>query len=108
MKNTLNISHIRIKKFDDDKGNFKAYVDITIAGGFMIHQLRILEGPEGLFLTMPSKKTRDGESYKDIAHPISLDIKNELEELVFAAYREAEKQEETTYSISLEAKSEVE
>lgn len=88
-KNTLNISHVRIKKFDDDKGNFKAYADITIAGGFMIHGLRILEGPEGLFLTMPSKKSSDGERYKDIAHPISLEIKNELEELVFDAYRNA-------------------
>lgn len=89
-KNTLNISHVRIKKFGEEKGNFKAYADITIAGGFMIHGLRILEGPEGLFLTMPSKKAKDGNGYTDIAHPISLEIKEELEEIVFEAYRTAE------------------
>ena len=84
--NTLNISHIRIKRFED-KGNFKAYVDITIASGLMIHGLRILEGPEGLFLTMPSKKEKDGSGYRDIAHPISLEIKEELEALVFEEYK---------------------
>lgn len=88
-ENTLNISHIRIKKFED-KGNFKAYVDLTIASSFMIHGLRILEGPEGLFLTMPSKKEKDGSGYRDIAHPISVELKDELEALVFEKYREAE------------------
>lgn len=85
MKNTLNISHIRIKKFED-KGNFKAYVDLTICETFMIHGLRIIEGTEGLFLTMPSKKNKDGEGYTDIAHPISREVKEEIEALVFEEY----------------------
>lgn len=85
MKNTLNISHVRIKKFED-KGNFKAYVDLTIANSFMIKGLRIIEGGEGLFLTMPSKKNKDGEGYTDIAHPISKEIKEEIEALVFEEY----------------------
>ena len=85
MKNTLNISHIRIKKFED-KGNFKAYVDLTIYETFMIHGLRIIEGTEGLFLTMPSKKNKDGEGYTDIAHPISREVKEEIEALVFEEY----------------------
>ena len=90
IKNTLNISHVRIKHFDDNnKGNFKAYADITIGNAFMIHGFRILESTEGLFLTMPSKKGMDGKTYKDIAHPISVEMKNELEEIIFAKYRES-------------------
>lgn len=87
MNNTLNITHVRISRFKD-KGNFKAYVTLTIANSFMIHGLRIIEGKDGLFLTMPSKKV--GDEFKDVAHPISKEVKEEVEALVFAEYNKGE------------------
>ena len=84
----MNITDIRIFPVNDVK--LKAFVTITIDGCFLISGIKIIEGTSGYFLSMPSKKRKDG-TFKDIAHPINSDTRKRLEEQVFAKYEETPK-----------------
>ena len=77
MKN-MEITDIRIKKVASE-GKMKAVASVTV------HDVKVIEGPEKLFVAMPSRRTPDGE-YRDIAHPINSDMRNMLESKVLAAY----------------------
>jgi len=71
----------------------KAIVSITFDDQFVIHDVRVIEGNNGLFVAMPSKKTPSGE-FKDIAHPINTEARNYIEEAVIEAYQVELEQEE--------------
>ncbi len=73
----MQISEVRIRKVDGD-GKLKAYVTVTFDDCFVVHNVKIIEGKSGLFIAMPSRKTSNGE-YKDVAHPISPDFRNEMQ-----------------------------
>ena len=81
MKN-MEITDIRIKKVASE-GKMKAVASVTFDNAFAVHDVKVIEGPEKLFVAMPS--TPDGE-YRDIAHPINSDMRNMLESKVLAAY----------------------
>ena len=83
MKN-MEITDIRIKKVASE-GKMKAVASVTFDNAFAVHDVKVIEGPEKLFVAMPSRKTPDGE-YRDIAHPINSDMRNMLESKVLAAY----------------------
>ena len=83
MKN-MEITDIRIKKVASD-GKMKAVASVTFDNAFAVHDVKVIEGPEKLFVAMPSRRTPDGE-YRDIAHPINSDMRNMLESKVLAAY----------------------
>ena len=83
MKN-MEITDIRIKKVASE-GKMKAIASVTFDNAFAVHDVKVLEGPEKLFVAMPSRRTPDGE-YRDIAHPINSDMRNMLESKVLAAY----------------------
>jgi len=74
-----------VKVFPVNEERLKAYVTITIDGCFVVRDLKIIKGNEGLFVAMPSKKRKDGQ-FKDIAHPLNQETRAEIEEAVFAAY----------------------
>ena len=80
----MNITDVRIRKVNDE-GKMKAVVSITFDDEFVVHDIKIIEGQNGLFVAMPSRRTPDGE-YRDIAHPINSDMRNMLESKVLAAY----------------------
>ena len=80
----MQISEIRIRKVEGD-GKLKAYVTVTFDSVFVVHNVKIIEGKTGLFIAMPSRKTANGE-YKDVAHPISPDFRNEIQEKIIAEY----------------------
>jgi len=65
----------------------KAYATITLDKCFVIRDLRVIEGKKGLFIAMPSKRLKDG-SYRDIAHPLDSDTRQEIEDRVIATYRD--------------------
>ena len=67
----------------------KALVSITFDDAFVIHDLRVIEGNNGLFVAMPSKRTPDGE-FRDIAHPIHSDMRQHVQEEVMRVYEESE------------------
>ena len=83
MKN-MEITDIRIKKVASE-GKMKAVASVTFDNAFAVHDVKVIEGPEKLFVAMPSRRTPDGE-YRDIAHPINSDMRNMLDSQVLAAY----------------------
>ena len=65
----MNITDIRIRKIYDD-ARLKALVSVTIDGDLAVHDIKVIEGPERLFVAMPSRKDENG-TFRDIAHPIT-------------------------------------
>lgn len=80
----MEITDIRIKKVASE-GKMKAVASVTFDNAFAVHDVKVIEGPEKLFVAMPSRRTPDGE-YRDIAHPINSDMRNMLESKILAAY----------------------
>ena len=66
-------------------GNMKAVASITLDNEFAIHDIKIIEGENGLFIAMPSRKTPEGQ-YRDIAHPISHEAREIVQTTILEAY----------------------
>lgn len=79
-----------IKVFPVNEDRLKAYASITIEGCFVVRDLKIIKGHTGLFVAMPSKKRKDGQ-FKDIAHPLNQETRDEIEKAVFAEYEKTVK-----------------
>ena len=88
METFMEITDVRVRKIAKE-GKLKAIASITIGGDFVIHDIKVIEGEKGLFVSMPSKKAADGE-YKDIAHPINSEARNQLERIILDCYQAAE------------------
>ena len=84
----MNITDVRIRKVETDN-RMKAIASITLDDCFVIHDLRVIQGDEHLFVAMPSRKNKDGE-YRDIVHPINQEVRDMMEEEIIKAYNEAE------------------
>ena len=84
----LKITDIRIRKITAE-GKLKAVASVTFDEVFVVHDIKVIDGLNGLFVAMPSRKSPDGE-FRDVAHPISTEFREMLTEQVFAAYRAAE------------------
>ncbi len=63
----------------------KAVASITIDDCFVVHDIKVIEGTDGAFIAMPSRKTNDGQ-YKDIAHPLNTETREEIKNAILAAY----------------------
>jgi stage V sporulation protein G len=79
----MEITEVRIFPVDDDK--LKAFVSIILDDCFVISDIKIIHGPKGLFVSMPSKKRKDG-TFRDIAHPLNSDTRRMMEEQILARY----------------------
>ena len=84
----MNISDVRIRLVSKEDSKLKAVASITIEDSFVIHDIKIIDGAEGCFVAMPSRKTPDGE-YKDIAHPVNTETREQLIKVILAAYGKA-------------------
>ena len=82
----MNITDVRIRKIEMDH-RLKAIASITLEACFVIHDLRVIQGEQHLFVAMPSRKTSTGE-FKDIAHPISHEARKLIESKVLEAYEQ--------------------
>lgn len=80
----MEITDIRIRKVDSE-GKLKAYVTVTFDQCFVVHNVKVIEGRTGVFIAMPSRRTKTGE-YKDVAHPINSDFRTELQSRILDAY----------------------
>lgn len=80
----LSIDVSRIHKLDGS-GSTKAFVDITISDALVIKGLRIVEGAQGLFVSMPREEGKDGKWYS-IVVPLKREVKDEIEKLILEAY----------------------
>ena len=66
----------------------KAVVSVTFDDAFVVHDIKVIEGQDKLFIAMPSRKTPDGE-FKDIAHPINAEMRERLQSMILAKYEES-------------------
>jgi len=87
----MQITDVRVRKINSE-GKMKAIVSVTFEDCFVVHDIKIIEGQNGLFIAMPSRKMPDGE-FKDIAHPINSETRNLVAEAVFKAYEEKRTEE---------------
>jgi stage V sporulation protein G len=79
----MNITQVKVFPVDEEK--LKAYVSIVFDGCFLVSDLKIIQGPNGLFISMPSKRKKNGE-FKDVAHPLNRETREMLEKHIFAEY----------------------
>ncbi len=90
----MQVTDVRIRKINQE-GKMKAIVSVTLNDAFVVHDVKVVEGQNGLFVAMPSKRMPDGE-FKDIAHPISQEARSVIQQAVLQAYDEAEQQAEVS------------
>jgi len=83
----IQVTDIRINKVEGDE-KLRAFASIVIDDCFLVGDLRVLEGEEGYYIAMPSKRKRDG-SYKDIAYPLNNEVRENLERQILLAYEAA-------------------
>ncbi len=76
-----------VKIYPQKEKKVKAYATITLDNEFVVHNLRIVAFQDGVKVFMPSRKTNDG-THKDIAHPITTQLRQQIEQKVIAAYKE--------------------
>lgn len=82
----MNITDVRIRKINTE-GKMKAVVSVTLDDVFVVHDIKIIEGKDRLFIAMPSRKTSDGE-YRDIVHPINSVTREMLHNKIIAKFEE--------------------
>ena len=80
----MKVTDVRIRRFNQE-GKMRAIVSVTLNDQFVIHDVRVIEGNNGYFVAMPSKRTPNGE-FKDIAHPINTDARQEIQQAILEAY----------------------
>lgn len=85
----MKITSVNVRKIEKEGSRMKGIASVLIDDMFAIHDIRIIEGDNGLFIAMPSRKTATG-GYRDIAHPINPDARKQLEDAIIAEYKKAE------------------
>lgn len=88
----MEITSVNVRKIEKEGSRMKGIASILLDDSFAVHDIRIIEGDNGLFIAMPSRKTATG-GYRDIAHPINPEVRAMFEEAILDAYEKAEEPE---------------
>ncbi len=80
----MEITDVRLRRVNTE-GRMRAIASITIDNEFVVHDIRVIDGNNGMFVAMPSKRTPDGE-FRDIAHPISSSTREKIQQAVLSEY----------------------
>lgn len=91
----MEVTDVRLRRVNTE-GRMRAIASITIDHEFVVHDIRVIDGNNGMFVAMPSKRTPDGE-FRDIAHPISSHTREKIQGAVLAEYEKAGDSEEVEY-----------
>ena len=83
----MQITDVRVRRLNGD-GKMKAIVSITFDDEFVVHDIKVIEGQNGLFIAMPSRRVGDGD-FRDIAHPLISETRNKIKDAVLDAYEKA-------------------
>jgi stage V sporulation protein G len=78
----------QVKVFPVSEEKLKAYVSIVLDDCFLVSDLKVIHGPNGLFVSMPSKRKKNGE-FKDIAHPLNRETRERMERRILEEYGKA-------------------
>ncbi len=81
----MNITDIRIRLVTKDESKLKAVASFTIDNAFVVHDVKVIEGSNGLFIAMPSKQSPSGE-YRDTVHPLNTETREQISSAILAAY----------------------
>ena len=94
----MEITEVKVFPIQEEK--LKAFVSIVFDQCFMVNDIKIIQGREGLFISMPSRKKKNGE-FKDVAHPLNNETRRMIEEKVLGEYHRvlAERGEEPMVSV---------
>ncbi len=85
----MKITSVNVRKIEKEGSRMKGIASVLLDDSFAVHDIRIIEGDNGLFIAMPSRKTAVG-GYRDIAHPINPEVRTMFEEAIFDAYNKAD------------------
>ena len=88
----MQITSVRVHKTEKENSRMKGIATVVIDNSFAIHDIRIIEKDDYLFIAMPSRKTATGE-YKDIAHPINHDVRKLFEDAILEEYNKPSEEE---------------
>ena len=85
----MKITSVNVRKIEKEGSRMKGIASVLLDDSFAVHDIRIIEGDNGLFIAMPSRKTAAG-GYRDIAHPINPEVRSMFEDAILEAYEKAE------------------
>ena len=92
----MKITDVRIHKINSDS-KMKAVASVTFDDEFVVHDIKIISGQNGMFIAMPSRKMGDGD-FRDITHPLTSEVRNRMKEAIFAEYDTVLAESETSGS----------
>ena len=92
----MNITNVRLRKVDEE-GKLKAIASVTFDDEFVVHDIKVIDGQNGLFIAMPSRKIGNGE-FRDVAHPLSSETRNRIKDAIFEEYERVPSAEADTES----------
>jgi len=78
----------QVKVFPVEEERLKAYVSIVLDDCFLVSDLKVIQGPNGVFVSMPSKRKKNGE-FKDVAHPLNRETRERMERRILTEYEKA-------------------
>ncbi len=81
----MKITDVRVRLVKNEESKLKGVASVTFDECFVVHDIKIIDGPDGFFIAMPSRKGKDG-TFKDIAHPINTETREVLVQSVLNAY----------------------
>ena len=81
----MKITEVKVYTAREKSGRLKAYATIVFDNAFIVRDLKVIEGEKGLFVSMPSRRRKDG-SFRDIAHPLNVETRQHIEDNVIAEY----------------------
>ena len=85
----MQVTSVSVRKIEKEGSRMRGIASIVLDDSFAVHDIRIIEGDNGLFIAMPSRKTATG-GYRDIAHPINPEVRSMFEDAILEAYNNAE------------------
>lgn len=85
----MEITSVTVRRIEKEGSRMKGIASVLLDDSFAVHDIRIIEGDNGLFIAMPSRKTATGD-YRDIAHPINPDVRKKFQDAIIDAYNNAE------------------
>ena len=85
----MKITSVNVRKINKEGSRMKGIASVLLDDSFAVHDIRIIDGDNGLFIAMPSRKTATG-GYRDVAHPINPEVRAMFEQAILEAYENAE------------------
>ncbi len=81
----MKITSVNVRKVEKEGSRLKGVASVLLDDSFAVHDIRVIEGDNGLFIAMPSRKTKTG-GYRDIVHPINPEVRAMFEEIIIGEY----------------------